>query len=206
MSLKKYLKTRGFFFQLSIAIVIFALFVFLALNMLSFITNHGKEVVVPNLDKLTLEQAEEKLDDLDLEYIILDTLDYDKTLPKFVILKQDPNPGSKVKVGRKIYIKINAGSYDLISLPDLIDKSYRQAEQTLKVLNIVVDTVEYDSHIGRDQVLNIKHNGKIIPPGTKLFKASKVILILGDGKIAFDTETQDSIIDYEKIEVPEDEF
>lgn len=174
--------------------------------MLSFITNHGKEVVVPNLDKLTIEQAEEKLDDLDLEYVILDTLDYDKSIPKFVILKQDPLPGSKVKVGRKIYIKINAGNYEIISLPDLIDKSYRQAEQTLNVMNIVVDTIEYQSHIGRDQVLEIKFNGKKIPPGTKLYKASKVVLVLGDGKIAFDTETQDTIIDYEEIIVPEDEF
>lgn len=206
MSFKSYLKSKGFFFQLFVAIISFAALVFLMLNLLSFITNHGKEVVVPNLDKLTTEQAEDKLDDLDLEYVILDTLDYDKSLPKFVILKQDPSPGSKVKVGRKIYVKINAGNYELIALPDLIEKSYRQAEQTLKVMNIVVDTIEYKSHIGRDMVLEIKHNGKIIPPGTKLYKASKVILVLGDGKIGFDTETQDTIINYEEVIVPEDEF
>jgi eukaryotic-like serine/threonine-protein kinase len=206
MSFKNYLKSRSFFFQLFLAIIAFSAFIFLFLNMLSFITNHGKEVVVPNLDKLTIEQAEEKLDDLDLEYVILDTLDYDKSIPKFVILKQDPSPGSKVKVGRKIYIKINAGNYEIVTLPDLKDKSYRQAEQTLNVMNIIVDTIEYEPFIGKDMVLNIKHNGKIIPPGTKLYKASKVVLVLGDGKIAFDTETQDTIIDYEEVIVPEDEF
>jgi beta-lactam-binding protein with PASTA domain len=206
MSFKNYIKSRGFFFQLTIAILIFAAFIFLFLNMLSYITNHGKEVVVPSLDKLTIEQVEDKLDDLDLEYVILDTLDYDKLIPKFVILKQDPAPGSKVKVGRKIYIKINAGNYDIISLPNLINKSYRQAEQTLKIMNIVVDTIEYKPFIGRDLVLEIKHNGKIISPGTKLYKASKVILVLGDGKIAFDTEIQDTIVDYEQVIVPEDEF
>lgn len=206
MSFQNYIKSRSFFFQLFLAIIAFIAFIFLFLNMLSFITNHGKEVVVPNLDKLTVEQAEEKLDDLDLDYVILDTLDYDKSIPKFVILKQDPLPGSKVKVGRKIYLKINAGNYEIVTLPDLKDKSYRQAEQTLNVMNIIVDTIEYKPFIGKDMVLNIKHNGKIIPPGTKLYKSSKVVLVLGDGKIAFDTETQDTIIDYEKVIVPEDEF
>ncbi|MFY7811696.1 MAG: PASTA domain-containing protein [Flavobacterium sp.] len=158
MSFKSYLKSRSFFIQLFLAILAFSAFIFLFMNMLSFITNHGKEVVVPNLDQLTIEQAEDKLDDLDLEYVILDTLDYDKSLPKFVILKQDPFPGSKVKVGRKIYLKINAGNYDIISLPNLKDKSYRQAEQTLNVMNIVVDTVEYKPFIGRDIVLDIKYN------------------------------------------------
>lgn len=206
MSFKNYLKSKGFFFQLFLAGLIVSGIVFIILNILSFITNHGKEVVVPNLDKLTLEQAEDKLDDLNLEYVILDTLDYDKKFPKLVILNQDPNPGSRVKVGRKIYVKINAENYAVIALPDLLDMSYRQATQTLNVLNIVVDTIEYKPFIGRDKVLEIKHNGKIILPGTKLYKASKVVLVLGDGKIAFDTETQDSIIDYENTEVPNDEF
>ena len=200
MSFKNYLKSKGFFFQLFLAGLMVVGIVFIILNILSFITNHGREVVVPSLDKLTLEQAEDKLDDLDLEYVVLDTLDYDKKFPKLVILNQDPSPGSKVKVGRKIYIKINAENYAVIQLPDLIKKSYRQAAQTLNVLNIVIDTVEYKPYIGRDMVLGIKHQGKIIPPGTKLYKASKVILVLGDGKIAFDTELQDSIIDYEKVE------
>jgi hypothetical protein len=36
------------------------------MHWLTFTTNHGNEITVPDLSKLTEEQVEEKLDDLDL--------------------------------------------------------------------------------------------------------------------------------------------
>jgi beta-lactam-binding protein with PASTA domain len=65
-------------------------------------TDHGNEITVPNLSKLTEEQVEEKLDELDLDYVLLDSVNYKSDFPKFSVVQQDPLPGEK-KVGRKVY-------------------------------------------------------------------------------------------------------
>jgi hypothetical protein len=47
-------------------------------------TDHGNEITVPNLSKLT-EQVEEKLDELDLDYVLLDSVNYKSDFPKFSV-------------------------------------------------------------------------------------------------------------------------
>jgi hypothetical protein len=69
-------------------------------------TDHGNEITVPNLSKLTEEQVEEKLDELDLDYVLLDSVNYKSDFPKFSVV-QDPLPGEK-ESGKKVYIKINS--------------------------------------------------------------------------------------------------
>ena len=106
MSLRKFLTSKVFFIQAAIALVIIVVLVFGIMKWLSYTTNHGEEITVPDLSKLSVELAEEKLDALDLEYVLLDTTEYQKDYPKFSVVKQDPIAGSKVKEGRKIYIKV----------------------------------------------------------------------------------------------------
>jgi beta-lactam-binding protein with PASTA domain len=69
---------------------------------LTFTTNHGNEITVPDLSKLTEEQVK-RLDDLDLAYVLLDSVDYRDDFPKYSVVQQDPLPGAKVKEGRKVY-------------------------------------------------------------------------------------------------------
>ena len=130
MTLKQYLTSKSFFKQLLIAFAIVVVLVFLLLQYLSFATDHGNEITVPDLRKLTEEQVGEKLDELDLEYVLLDTVDYNKDFPKYSVVKQDPLPGSKVKEGRKIYIKVNSSGFGDVTVPDLVEKTLRQAEPT----------------------------------------------------------------------------
>jgi beta-lactam-binding protein with PASTA domain len=58
------------------------------------------------LSKLTEEQVEEKLDELDLDYVLLDSVNYKSDFPKFSVVQQDPLPGEKVKVGRKFILTV----------------------------------------------------------------------------------------------------
>jgi beta-lactam-binding protein with PASTA domain len=64
-------------------------------------TDHGNEITVPNLSKLTEEQVEEKLDELDLDYVLLDSVNYKSDFPKFSVAAGSI-AGRKVKVGRKV--------------------------------------------------------------------------------------------------------
>lgn len=204
MSLRKYLTSKAFLWQILAAFGIIAVLAFVFFNMLSFFTNHGEEITVPNLSKLNVEQAEEKLNDLDLDYVLLDTLDYDKEFPQYSVVEQDPKAGSKVKANRKIYIKVNSAGYAFVTLPDLIEKTYRQAEPTLKSIGLEVGTVTYKPYLGKDMVLEMKYKGAPVKPGTKIMKTSKIDLVLGDGKVAFDETEIDSLLQEQELE-PSDE-
>ena len=201
MSLRKFLTSKVFFIQAAIALVIIVVLVFGIMKWLSYTTNHGEEITVPDLSKLSVELAEEKLHALDLEYVLLDTTEYQKDYPKFSVVKQDPIAGSKVKEGRKIYIKVNSDAYRDIVMPDLIEQTLRQAEPTLKALGLELGEKTYKPYLGKDMVLEMRYKGRKLKAGDKIPKASKIDLVLGDGKVGFEEE-----VDSVPVTIEEEEF
>lgn len=193
MSLRAYLTSRVFLIQILIAIAIVAVLGFLFFHWLTFTTNHGNEITVPDLRKLSEQQVEERLDGINLDYVILDSVDYRKDFPKHSVVEQDPVAGSKVKEDRKIYLKINSSGFTTVRIPNLIEKTYRQAVPTLKSLGLEEGTISYKPYLGRDMVLEMRLNGKKLNPGDKVFKSSKIDLVLGDGNVGFDENEMDSI-------------
>ncbi len=185
MSLRKYLTSRVFFGQAFLALAIIAVLGYLFVHWLTFTTDHGNEITVPNLAKLTEEQVEAKLNELDLDYVLLDSVDYNSDYPKFSVVEQDPLPGAKVKEGRKVYIKINASGFSSVRIPDLIEKTYREAVPTLKALGLVEGEIIYIPNLGKDMVLEMRCNGKNLKVGDRVLKASKIDLVLGDGKESY---------------------
>lgn len=193
MTFKEYLKTRTFAIQAVIGVSIILLLGYLFMHWLTFTTDHGHEITVPDLRKLSEQEVEEKLDELNLEYVLLDTVDYNPGFPKFTVVEQDPTAGSKVKEGRKIYIKINSGTYVMVKMPNLIEKTYRQAVPTLKALGLQEGSIIYKPYLGKDMVLEMQLNGKKLKPGDQVLKSSKIDLVLGDGNVGFDDTQLDSI-------------
>jgi beta-lactam-binding protein with PASTA domain len=206
MSLRKYLTSRVFFGQVLAALAIIAVLGYLFMHWLTFTTDHGHEIAVPNLSKLTEEQVEDKLDELDLDYVLLDSVDFRGDYPAFTVVEQDPLPGTKVKVGRKVYIKINASGYSSVKLPDLIDKTYREAVPTLKAIGLEEGTITYEPSLGKDMVLGMRYKGRNLKPGDRVLKSSKIDLVLGDGKMSYEEEVQiDSTATTPVEETPVDE-
>ena len=188
MSLGKYLTSRVFLMQILAAFAIVATLGYLFMHWLTFTTDHGHEIAVPDLRKLTEEQVQTKLDDLDLDYILLDSVDYRSDFPQFSVVEQDPTPGTKVKVGRKIYIKLNTSGFSSVRIPDLIEKTYREAVPTLKALGLDEGTVTYVTNLGKDMVLEMRFKGRNLKVGDKVLKSSKIDLVLGDGKMSYQEE------------------
>lgn len=188
MSLQKFLLSFTFLKQVLIALFIVCACLFLFMYWIGFTTNHGQEILVPNLSKMTLEQAEDKLDELDLDYELLDTVDYNSAFPALTIVHQDPNAGEKVKQNRVIYVKINSTGYAKVRIPDLVQKTYRQAVPTLTALGLEVGDTTYVPNLAKDMVLEMKVNGKPIKAGIQVLKMSKVDLVLGDGKVGFNED------------------
>ena len=205
MSLRKYLTSRVFFLQVFIAVLIIAVLGYLFMHWLTFTTNHGNEIAVPNLSKLTEEQVEEKLDDLDLDYVLLDSVDYRSDYPKYSVIQQDPLPGAKVKEGRKVYIKINSSGFSSVKIPDLIEKTYREAVPTLKALGLEEGTITYIPNLGRDMVLDMRYKGRSIRPGDRVLKSSKIDLVLGDGKASYEEDVRTDSVPESIDEMPDEQ-
>ncbi|MFI0491796.1 PASTA domain-containing protein [Flavobacterium sp.] len=201
MSLGKYLSSRVFFGQAAAALAILAVLGYFFIHWLTFTTDHGHEITVPNLAKLNVEQVEKKLNELDLDYVLLDSVDFNKDFPKFSVVEQDPLPGAKVKVGRKVYIKINASGFSSVRIPDLIQKTYREAVPTLKSIGLEEGTITYIPNLGKDMVLEMRFKGRNLKVGDRVLKASKIDLVLGDGKEGY-TEKVDSSATPPKEEIP----
>ena len=205
MSLKNFITSKVFFKQIVIALIIIVIVVFLLLQWLDFTTNHGDKIPVPDLRKMTLTKAGEALEGQDLEYVVLDTVDFRAEYPPYTIVEQDPLPKVDVKEGRKIYVKVNAGGYSTLRLPDLVQKTYRQAIPTLKAMGLEEGTKTYVPYLAKDVVLEMKQNGKKLKAGDKVMKASKIDLVLGDGKTGYQDASDTLRVKNENTEIQPDD-
>ena len=199
MSLRKYLTNRVFFLQVAAAIAILVVFIYLFMHWLTFTTDHGHEITVPNLAKLTEEQVEDKLNDLDLDYVLLDSTDFNSDYPQFSVVEQDPLPGAKVKEGRKVYIKINPSAYSAVRLPNLLHKTYREVVLTLKALGLDEGTVTFVPNLGKDMVQELRLNGRNLKIGDRVMKSSKIDIVLGDGLENYVEEVDSTAIPTEEV-------
>ncbi|MBS5989464.1 Stk1 family PASTA domain-containing Ser/Thr kinase [Anaerococcus hydrogenalis] len=74
----------------------------------NLVVSQGREVKVPDLSGLTLEQAEEKLKELDLELGKTST-DFSESVKKDKIIDQDPRKNEKVQAGSEIDVTVSLG-------------------------------------------------------------------------------------------------
>lgn len=186
MSVRDFVTSKTFVKQLLIALVIIILVIFGILQWLKLSTNHGQKIEVPNLDKMTVQKTEETLSMLNLEYVVLDTVDYRENYPPYTVVEQDPLPKVGVKEGRKVYVKVNAGGYSNVEIPDLIQKTYRAAVPMLKSAGLQEGKKTYKPYLAKDVVLEMWQGGRKLQPGDKVQKASKIDFVLGDGKTGYE--------------------
>lgn len=182
MSFIKFLFTKAFLRQLLIAVVVLILLVFLMMQWLASSTNHDQKIRVPNLAKMSLDEAGDKLNEIELRYVILDSSNYNPDFPKYSIIEQLPKAGEYVKENRKIYLTLNRSGYPFIEIPDVLGKTRRQAEPTLIAMGFRIGKISYRPYIAKDEVLEMKNNGKEIVPGDELQKTEIIDLVLGDGE------------------------
>ncbi len=179
MTFFQFVFSKAFLKQLLLAIVALLILAFLILWWLRFSTNHNEKIEVPNLSKMSLDKVEEKLDEMDLRYEILDSANYNPDFPKYSVIEQIPKPGKFVKEDRKLYLTLNPSGYRKIEVPDVLGRTRRQAEPTLLAMGFKIGKISYRPHIS-DNVLEMRHKGEKLDPGTPLQKTSIIDLIVGD--------------------------
>lgn len=145
-------------------------------------TQHGIEIEVADVRGMVIQEAKPILEDQGLYVVVIDSTYSDK-VPLGTIVDQDPKPFSHAKNGREIYLTINATTKRQVTMPNLQDMSYRQAETTLRAMGLRVDSIyDYEPSAYRDLVLDVKCNGNSVQPGTKLAVGTKVKLVVGFGR------------------------
>lgn len=145
-------------------------------------TEHGIEVEVADVRGMVQAEADPILQGQGLTLVVIDST-YSDRVPFGTIVDQDPKPNSHAKHGRAVYVTINATTRRQITMPNLQDISYRQAETTLRGMGLEVDTVyDYEPSAYRDLVLDVKADNMSVPPGTKVPVGTKVRLVVGFGR------------------------
>ncbi|MBI6119963.1 PASTA domain-containing protein [Salegentibacter maritimus] len=181
MGFFKFIFSKTFLIQLIIAAILVIVIAFLALKWLDYSTNQDQRIAVPDLAKQSLDEVEDKLAAQNLRFEIMDSANFNPDFPRYSVIEQVPEAGQFVKENRKIYLTLNPSGYRKVMIPDLIRKTRRQAEPTLRSLGFEIGDVSYKPDIAEDAVLELRHKGKKLEPGDELMKTSTIDLVLGDG-------------------------
>lgn len=181
MSVIRFVFSKRFIQQVLLAGAVLIALVFGLLWWLGYSTNHGQQLEVPNLAKLTLSEVEEVLDQNNMRYVILDSVNYNPDYPPYSVMEQIPEAGAMVKENRKIYINLNPSDYPKLDLPEVVGKTLRQAEPTLLAMGFEIGAISYKPYLAEDVVLEVHYKGRRVEPGQKIQKTSVIDLVVGDG-------------------------
>lgn len=206
MNFFKFLTTRTFFIQLLLAVVVVIILVFGIMWWLRVTTNHNQQIEVPNLSAMTLDKVEKKLEELNLRYEILDSANYNPEFPRYSVIEQIPPAGKYVKENRKLYLTLNPSGYYDVEVPNVVGRTLRQAEPTLKGMGFEIGNITYEPDIS-DNVLEMRYRGELLEPGTEISKTSVIDLVVGDQSLnrMFSTDS-DSENEGEENEEPREEY
>jgi serine/threonine-protein kinase len=166
--------------NLLVAIAVFVGLVWLTFRWLEYHTNHGQEIPVPNVVNKSVHDAVKILEDTGLDYEV-DSATYNPKYRPFQVLKMFPVPGSHVKDGRAITLKVNPRSWAPVAVPDVINKYAGLAFQRLDQVGLKVGDTIFEPSIQKDAVLRILFKGQSLSPGTKIPRFSIIDVVVGSG-------------------------
>lgn len=174
-----YLGTRTFRKNLLIAVISSLALLLVIFYSLNFYTRHGEGLPVPKLKGLSVENAIDLLESKGFRYQIDSVYLMDKE-PGMVV-EQDPDPNTNVKINRTIYLTIITRLAPNINFPDIDGKTFLEARSILNNYGLKLGDTTYTSDVARDVVLSISFKGNTITTDQQIPKGSKVDLVLGDG-------------------------
>ena len=143
-------------------------------------TRHGESVTVPEVEGMQVTYAADKLQELGLNAVVVDS-SYNESIAPGEIIDQFPHAGNNVKKGRDIRLTINSLYAPLLAIPDLADNcSRRQAELKLQAMgfkNVTVETIPGEL----DWVYEIQSGHRTLTVGQRVRTDARITIIVGDG-------------------------
>lgn len=143
-------------------------------------TNHGEEVIVPDIKGFTVEEAMPILGGKTLSCQIIDSI-YSQNIRPGIITEQIPHAGSSVKGNKDIYVIINSYSPRRIAYPEVTDISFRQATSIIESLGFPTPEIKYVPSKYKDLVVSSKCGEREVFPGDRYPVTTKFTLCVGEG-------------------------
>ena len=184
MRLHRFFISKSFFLALLKAGIIGVGLIFLLFLVLHFHTRQNRLVEVPDLHQTPLTEAQDLLSNLQLNFEVIDSTQFNPEIAPLSVIEHQPRAHDEVKRGRKIYLTLNPSTYRRVSVPNVVQVTYRNAASSLRAVGLEVGKISYRNNIGKDMVLALRFEGDTIYPGFKIPKSSKVDLVLGNGRRA----------------------
>lgn len=184
-----YLKTKTFRKNLYWGIGFIFTFLLIIFYSLRFYTHHGESVPVPKLKGLPIETAIQLLESQGFRFQIDSVYQLDKQ--PGIVIEQDPDPNTSVKLNRTIYLTIITRLAPNVRFPEINSKTYLEVAATLSNYGLKLGDTSYVSDVAKDIVIKFLFNGSELKPGQQIPKGSRIDLILGDGQGASEVDIPD---------------
>jgi eukaryotic-like serine/threonine-protein kinase len=184
MNFIQFITTRKFLKHFGSSLLITVVLVWITLLLLKQYTKHGATVDVPSFIGQSILNIPSYPD---LDIMVVDSV-YDYDQKPGTIISQDPQPLSKVKPGRTIYLSVIAFVPEKVKMPALVDLSLRQAKALLQTYGLKLGYVKTIPDPAKNAVLQVSVRGKTIQPGTMIPKGSTIDLIIGSGEGGSDVQ------------------
>lgn len=164
--------------NLLLAALLVALLVAGAMVFLNVVTQHGKEIVVPDFSNMTLTEAEDAALQAGMRVEVTDSV-FVKRMQRGAVYRQNPEPGARVKKGRRVVLTINAVNAKKVTMPDLVGLSMRQAMAELLSRGLVLRKLIYVQDMATNNVLRQLMGNREVEPGTMIDSESEIDLVVG---------------------------
>jgi beta-lactam-binding protein with PASTA domain len=197
--------SKAFWFNILGIILLFVLAVVILMFGLKSYTRHGESVTVPTVVGMNADEAIAMLEDEDFNYEVVDTL-YIDSLPKGVVVEQNPAKESLVKHGRTVYMKINTTDDILVKMPQFVGVQYKVLDVKLKHSKLKKGDIKWQKD---GEVVNIvlkqMYKGRPIEPGTEIKQGSRIDFVIAgrDPNSKEEDEEEDESDSYTDEQEPE---
>ena len=164
--------------NLLLALISIAALVLLVNIILGVITQHGKEISVPDFTNMSFAEASATAQHAGVKVEVIDSV-YVKRMQRGAVFVQNPVAGSMVKKGRRILLTINAVIPQKITMPSLMGYSMRQAKAELSSRGLTLGRLIYVSDMATNNVLKQLYQNQEIKPGASIESGSAIDLVVG---------------------------
>lgn len=161
-----------------IAVSVVVVLVAGAMIFLNLVTQHGKEISVPDFSNMSVEEARYAASQAGMRVEVTDSV-FVKRMQRGAVYRQNPAPGAKVKEGRRVVLTINAVNAKKVTVPNLVGLSLRQAKAELLSRGLVLNRLVYVQDMATNNVLRQLKGNREIEPGTMIDSESAIDLVLG---------------------------
>jgi len=107
-------------------------------------TRHDVTVQVPSVTDRSFDEAVEVLSQYDLD-VEREAQEFNPNVARGIVVDQRPRGQALVKPGRRVYLTVNAGDVQQVTMPSLDGLSIREARNRVRALGLTIEEEQPDS-------------------------------------------------------------